>query len=242
MSQTKPKILVVIPARGGSKSVPRKNIRNLNGKPLIAYTIEAANKIKDKFYKIIVSTDDEEISEISKEFGAEVRFIRPQKLAGDKVPTYPVLQHAVSFVENEDSVKIDMVMLLQPTTPFRSTEDILNCISLSQHSDTDSIISVVQVYSNHPILMKKIENGRLTHYAIEEKEGTPRQLYKPPAYMRNGAIYITKRDVLIENNSIWGTSITPYVMPAERSYNIDDEIDFLTSQIIMENAPKSDSK
>ena len=242
MNKNKLKILAIIPARGGSKSVPRKNIRKLNGKPLIAYTIEAANEIKDKFHKIIVSTDDEEISEISKIFGAEVPFIRPKELAGDKTPTYPVLQHAVNFVENQDSIKIDLVMLLQPTTPFRNTEDISNSIKLSQTSDSDSVISVVQVFSTHPILMKKIENGVLTHYSIEEKEGTPRQLYEPAAYMRNGAIYLTKRDVLINNNSIWGNSITPYIMPQERSYNIDDEIDFLSSEMILRNQSKYTNK
>lgn len=230
------KILAIIPARGGSRSVPRKNIRDLNGKPLIAYTIEAANKIKDKFHKIIVSTDDEEISEISKKYGADVPFIRPSKLAEDQTPTYPVLQHAVHFIENQDSIFIDLIMLLQPTTPFRTTEDILNCLHLSQTSNTDSVISVVQVFSTHPILMKKIENNRLVHFSIEEKEGTPRQLYKPPAYMRNGAIYVTKRDTLIQKNSIWGDSITPYIMPQERSFNIDDEIDFSTSEMIMKKS------
>ena len=129
-------------------------------------------------------------------------------------------------------------MLLQPTAPFRTTEDMLNCLNLSQTSNTDSVISVVQVFSYHPILMKKIENNRLTHFSIEEKEGTPRQLYEPPAYMRNGAIYITKRNNLIEQNSIWGNSITPYVMPQERSYNIDDEIDFITSEMMMKKSTK----
>ncbi len=236
MEQSNMKILAIIPARGGSKSVPRKNIRNLNGKPLIAYTIEAAKKIEDKFHKIIVSTDDEKIAEVSKHYGADVPFIRPSNLAEDKTPTYPVLQHAVNFVEKKDCINIDLIMLLQPTAPFRTTEDILNCLHLSQVSDTDSVISVVQVFSYHPILMKKIQNNRLTHFSIEEKEGTPRQLYKPPAYMRNGAIYVTKRDTLIEQNSIWGNSITPYIMPQERSYNIDDEIDFVTSEMMMKKS------
>tara|TARA_B100000029_G_scaffold514404_1_gene617080 strand:- start:1263 stop:1979 length:717 start_codon:yes stop_codon:yes gene_type:complete len=233
MDKSDLKILAIIPARGGSKSVPGKNIRELNGKPLIAYTIESAKKIKDKFHRIIVSTDDEKIAEISKTYGADVPFIRPSDLATDKTPTYPVLQHAVHFVENQDSINIDLIMLLQPTAPFRTTEDILNCLKLSQTSNTDSVISVVQVFSHHPILMKKIEKNRLTHFSIEEKEGTPRQLYKPPAYMRNGAIYLTKRDTLIEKNSIWGDSITPYIMPQERSHNIDDEIDFITSELVM---------
>ena len=233
MGKSELKILAIIPARGGSKSVPGKNIRELNGKPLIAYTIEAAKKIEDKFHRIIVSTDDEKIGKISKDYGADVPFIRPNHLAEDKTPTYPVLQHAVHFVEKQDSINIDLIMLLQPTAPFRTTEDILNCLQLSQSSNTDSVISVVQVFSHHPILMKKIENNRLLHFSIEEKEGTPRQLYKPPAYMRNGAIYVTKRDTLIEKNSIWGDSITPYIMPQERSHNIDDEIDFITSELVM---------
>ena len=233
MGKSELKILAIIPARGGSKSVPGKNIRELNGKPLIAYTIEAAKKIEDKFHRVIVSTDDEKIAEISKAYGADVPFIRPNDLATDKTPTYPVLQHAVHFVEKQDSINIDLVMLLQPTAPFRTTEDILNCLQLSQTSNTDSVISVVQVFSHHPILMKKIEKNRLVHFSIEEKEGTPRQLYKPPAYMRNGAIYLTKRNTLIEKNSIWGDSITPYIMPQERSHNIDDEIDFITSELVM---------
>ena len=238
MEKSNIKILAIIPARGGSKSVPKKNIRNLNGKPLIAYTIEAAKRIEEKFHKIIVSTDDEEIAEVAKHYGADVPFIRPSNLAEDKTPTYPVLQHAVNFVEKDDGINIDLIMLLQPTAPFRTTEDMLNCLNLSQTSNTDSVISVVQVFSYHPILMKKIENNRLTHFSIEEKEGTPRQLYKPPAYMRNGAIYITKRNNLIEQNSIWGNSITPYVMPQERSYNIDDEIDFITSEMMMKKSTK----
>ena len=238
MEKSNIKILAIIPARGGSKSVPKKNIRNLNGKPLIAYTIEAAKRIEEKFHKIIVSTDDEEIAEVAKHYGADVPFIRPSNLAEDKTPTYPVLQHAVNFVEKDDGINIDLIMLLQPTAPFRTTEDMLNCLNLSQTSNTDSVISVVQVFSYHPILMKKIENNRLTHFSIEEKEGTPRQLYEPPAYMRNGAIYITKRNNLIEQNSIWGNSITPYVMPQERSYNIDDEIDFITSEMMMKKPTK----
>jgi len=239
MTSSNLKILAIIPARGGSKSVPKKNIRNLNGKPLIAHTIDAANKIKNKFYRVVVSTDDEEISEISQKYGADVPFLRPAELSEDKTPTYPVLQHAVQFVEKQDSTNIDLVMLLQPTAPFRTTQDILNCINLGQDLNTDSIISVVQVFSTHPILMKKIEDGLLTHYSVEEKEGTPRQLYDPPAYMRNGAIYLTKRDVLIKDNSIWGNSITPYIMPQERSYNIDDEIDFVTSEIMMKKNNKN---
>lgn len=233
------KILTVITARGGSKSVPGKNIRLLGNKPLIGYTIESAKATKDLFYKIIVSTDDRAIADVSKSFGAEVPFIRPSNLAEDKTPTLPVLQHAVNFIEDQDKVLIDWVLLLQPTAPFRSAKDIRRVVELSQQLDADSIISVVQVFSTHPGLMKKIENNELKSFFGEEIEGTPRQQLKPSAYMRNGAIYMTKRDVLMKNNSIWGKKITPYIMPLERSYNIDDEIDFKTAEVIINDEEKN---
>ena len=200
------KVLAVIPARGGSKGVPRKNIREVGGKPLIAYTIETAVALKSLFHRIIVSTDDEEIARVAEQFGAEVPFMRPPELAGDKVKMIPVLQHAVRTIEQMDRVQMDWVMLLQPTAPFRSQEDIRAAMEIAESSKHDSVISVVQVFAVHPILMKKIENNTLLSYMIDEVEGTRRQDYNPPAYMRNGAIYLTKRDVLINLSSIWGQS------------------------------------
>ena len=224
---------MVIPARGGSKGVPRKNIRLVCGKPLIAYTIETALAARHLFYRIIVSTDDEEIADVARRHGAEVPFMRPAELAGDNVPMVPVLQHAVQFVEQQDKVRSDWVCLLQPTDPFRTVEDIEEALRLAQAGGCDSVISVVQVFSVHPILMKRIENGRLLPYCIEEKEGTRRQDYQPPAYMRNGAIYLTKRDVLMERDSIWGDVIRPYVMPPERSVGVDSELDLKLVEFLM---------
>lgn len=228
------KILAVIPARGGSKGVLRKNIRPLGGKPLIAHSIEAALASKDLLYRIIVSTDDPEIAEVASKWGAEIPFMRPAYLAADKSPTLPVLTHAVEFIEQQDQVKLDWILLLQPTAPFRSSEDIQQAIQIATSADSDSVISVVQVFADHPILMKRIENNRLLSYCIEEKEGTRRQDYDPPAYMRNGAIYLSRRDVIIYKQSIWGQSITPYLMPPERSINIDSEIDLIVAQHMME--------
>jgi len=224
------KILAVIPARGGSKGVPRKNIRLLGDRPLIAYTIETALKAQNLLHRVIVSTDDEEIAGIARQYGAEVPFIRPAELGADKARMVPVLQHAVSFVEDQDHVHLDWVLLLQPTTPFRSVEDIQEAVHLSQTGGCDSVISVVQVFGVHPILMKRIENDRLLPFCIDEKEGTRRQDYQPPAYMRNGAIYLTRRNGLMENGSIWGKVIRPYIMPEERSVNIDNEMDFLIAE------------
>lgn len=228
------KILAVIPARGGSKGVARKNIRPVCGKPLIAYTIETALAARNLLHRSIVSTDDPEIKAIACEYGADVPFLRPPELAGDRVPTLPVLQHAVRFVEEADGVALDWVLLLQPTAPLRVIEDIEASVTLAHQNSCDSVISVLQVFAEHPILMKRIEDDRLLPYCIEEKEGTRRQDYQPPAYMRNGAIYLTRRDVLMEQDSIWGQAICPYVMPAERSVSIDSELELKLVELIMQ--------
>jgi CMP-N,N'-diacetyllegionaminic acid synthase len=229
-----PKVLAIIPARGGSKGVPRKNIRPVCGKPLIAYTIETALAARHMFSRIVVSTDDEEISEIARRYGADVPFLRPAGLADDKAPMVPVIQHAVRFVEQDDNIQFDWVCLLQPTEPFRTAEDIEQSLSIALKGECDSVISVVQVFSVHPILMKRVDAGRLVPYCIEEKEGTRRQDYQPPAYMRNGAIYLTNRDVLVERGSIWGNVIHPYIMPPERSVGIDSELDFKLVELLMQ--------
>jgi CMP-N,N'-diacetyllegionaminic acid synthase len=228
------KILAVIPARGGSKGVVRKNIRPICGKPLIAYTIETALAARHLLHRSIVSTDDPEIKAIACEYGADVPFLRPPELAGDRVPTLPVLQHAVRFVEEADGVALDWVLLLQPTAPLRVIEDIEASVTLTHQNSYDSVISVVQVLAEHPILMKRIEDDRLLPYCIEEKEGTRRQDYQPPAYMRNGAIYLTRRDVLMEQDSIWGQVICPYVMPPERSVSVDNELELKLVELIMQ--------
>ena len=228
------KILAVIPARGGSKGVVRKNIRPICGKPLIAYTIETALAARHLLHRSIVTTDDPEIKAIACDYGADVPFLRPPELAGDSVPTLPVLQHAVDFVETQDDIRLDWVLLLQPTAPLRLLEDIEASLTLAFENRCDSVISVVQVFAEHPILMKRIEDNQLLPYCIEEKEGTRRQDYQPPAYMRNGAIYLTRRDVLMDKNSIWGHVICPYVMPPERSVSVDSELELKLLELLIE--------
>ncbi|HVO83570.1 MAG TPA: acylneuraminate cytidylyltransferase family protein [Syntrophobacteria bacterium] len=227
------KVLAVIPARGGSKGVPRKNIRLLCGRPLIAYAIETALAVRHLLHRIVVSTDDQEIARIARACGADVPFLRPADLGEDRTPMLPVLQHAALFVERQDSVTLDWVLLLQPTAPLREAKDIEAALALAYQGGCDSVISVVQVSAVHPILMKRIENDRLLPYCLEEKEGTRRQDYLPPAYMRNGAIYLTRRPVLMEQDSIWGAVIRPYVMPEERSVSVDSELDLKTVEISM---------
>jgi CMP-N,N'-diacetyllegionaminic acid synthase len=227
------RVLGVIPARGGSKGVPRKNVRPVCGKPLIAYSIESALAARDVLDRIVVSTDDEEIAAVARQYGADVPFMRPADIAGDRVPMVPVLQHAVRFAEQDEGRRYDWVCLMQPTEPFRTADDIRAALDLGRQGGCDSVISVVQVFAVHPMLMKRIDNGQLLPWSVPEPEGTRRQDYQPAAYMRNGAVYLTRRDVLMERGSIWGAVIRPLVMPPERSVGVDSDIDMKLVELLM---------
>jgi CMP-N,N'-diacetyllegionaminic acid synthase len=234
MPTSRPRILAVIPARGGSKGVPRKNIRLVCGRPLIEYTIETALSGRDLFHRVIVSTDDSEIAEVARRAGAEVPFMRSAELATDNAKSVDVLRHAGHFVEQQDGITLDWIMLLQPTEPFRTREDLERVIEIGEDTGCDSVISVVQVFAVHPMLMKRIENGQLKAWCVEEPEGTRRQDYQPAAYMRNGAIYLTRRDVLLKHGSIRGQDSRAYIMPPERSVGVDNELDLRMVEILME--------
>jgi CMP-N,N'-diacetyllegionaminic acid synthase len=219
-------VLAVVPARGGSKGVPRKNLREVGGRPLLAWTLDlgraaAAAGVVDR---AVLSTDDPEIAALGRAEGADVPFERPADLARDTVKMAPVLRHAVLEMEAQGGARYDWVLLLQPTSPFRTLDDVRAAVELAATGGCDSVISVVQVFDVHPVLMKKIEGDALLPFCVPEPEGTRRQDYAPAAYMRNGAIYLTRRDVLVERGSIWGDVIRPYVMPEERSVSIDTEL------------------
>lgn len=231
-----PKILVVITARGGSKGVPRKNVRLVNGKPLIAYAIEAALEAKDYLYKIIVSTDDEEIAAVSKEFGAEIPFMRPAELASDTAASLPVIQHAAQQIEEQDGITLDWTLLIQPTTPLIRGEDVINIIDLIESSPkATSIISVVNAMDSHPIKLKTIKEGQLHSYIEDAPQSYRRQDLDNNLYKRNGCLYMTRRNTLLEDNDLYGPFITPYIMPEERSLDIDTEFDLKLAEFILQN-------
>ena len=223
------KIIGVIPARGGSKSIPRKNIKILQGKPLVVYTIEEAKK-SNYLTHLVVSTEDEEIKNISLKYGAEVPFLRPKELATDDALAIPTVQHTVITIEKIKNIKYNYVIMLQPTTPLRETEDIDKALAMLIEADADGVISVVDVDNWHPMKMKKFdENSYLIDYQTPPVENPPRQIL-PKVYMVNGAIYATKRDILMEKNTFKGEKCLGYIMPPERSVNIDTEIDFLIAE------------
>lgn len=223
-----PSFLGVIPARGGSKGVPRKNIRLLAGIPLIVYTIRAAlscNVITDT----VLSTDDPEIRKLAIEYGAQAPFLRPAELATDMALAVPTVQHAVREMEAIRGRHYDYIAMLQPTTPLRTSEDLSVALNRLINLKADGIISVVDVDNWHPMKMKKFQGDRLVNYEQPPVENPTRQTL-PSVYMVNGALYATRRDVFMERNTFQGDFCLGYIMPAERSVNIDSELDFVLAE------------
>jgi CMP-N-acetylneuraminic acid synthetase len=225
-------ILGVIPARGGSKSVPRKNLADLLGKPLIAYTIEAA-KHSRRLSHYVVSSEDAEILAVAKELGAPAPFVRPQELASDQAPSLPVVQHAIREMERMQGLTFDYVVLLQPTTPMRRAEDIDAALDKLIATGADSVISVCDVGAYHPARMRRIVDDRLVELPIKEPREMARRQDLPPVYIRNGAIYAARRDLVMIENSMVGEDCRAFVMPEERSVNIDGRLDLLMAEILM---------
>jgi len=218
------RILGIIPARGGSKGVPKKNIRSFAGKPLIGYTIESA--LNSQINEIIVSTDDKLIADISISLGARVPFIRPYDISSDTSSSIDVCIHALHAMENINNFNYDAIMMLQPTAPFRTCEDINASIDiLKRNSSSDSVISVVNVLAHHPARMKYLDNGILIDPPFCEVYENQNRQELQPMYIRNGAIYLTKRNTLI-NRSFKGANCMAYIMPEIRSANIDTLQDF----------------
>lgn len=222
----KPKIIAIIPARGGSKGIPRKNIRLLCDKPLIAYTIEAAlgSKYVDR---VLVSTEDGEIAEIAKQYGAEV-IKRPLELATDSASTEPVLEHVVRYLEKTEDYRADIVVLLQPTSPLRNAGHIDEALETFFTSKYDSLLSVCL---SHIFLWKLDRKG--VYSVSYDFRNRPRRQDRQPEYRENGAIYITKYDTLMNKHNRLGGKIGLYVMPDENSWEIDTEFDFrLCEQLV----------
>ena len=228
-------MLGVIPARGGSKGIPRKNIKLLAGKPLLQYPAEAALSAK-RLARIILSTEDAEIAEVGRRCGLDVPFMRPKNLAQDDTPTLPVLQDAVRRLEKAGD-SFDAVMVLQPTNPLRRPEDIDGSMELLQRTGADSVISFVEVGDRHPARMKLIDDeGRVTDPPFAEQFEGQRRQDLPKLFLREGSIYLTRRNVLMNQNSIKGHDCRAWMVPEERACNIDTPLDwFIAEQLLQYN-------
>lgn len=217
------RILAVTLARGGSKAIPKKNIIDVNGFPLLYYTIREALKcsILDSY---IVSSDNDEIINVAKKLGARCPFKRPAELSSDTARSADALIHALSVME-EYNAQYDYVVELMATNPLKREEDISNCIKLAIDSNHHSSVAVHELNDHHPARIKYLENGKLKPFYKEVPESR-RQDLKPKAYIRSGSIYVTSRDFLLEKKSRYSDNDTlAYILSNDRVINIDEPLD-----------------
>ena len=234
LTETRAKILGIIPARGGSKGVPRKNIRVVAGRPLIAYAIEAA-KGSRRLSRFVVSTDDGEIACVARQCGAEV-VLRPPELAADDTPMVPVVQHALQVLGAAGEA-YDYVVLLQPTAPLRTARHVDEALDLLIKTGADSVISVTAVPTHYsPHWQFVVDRGLLRRYTGEPLRAiVKRRQDLPKTYTRNGAIYACKTALPLRGGDLYGERCVPYEMSPRDSVNIDSEDDLrLAEQLLLE--------
>ena len=228
------RVIAIIPARGGSKGLPGKNIKELCGKPLIAWSIEAGlgSKYTDE---VMVTTDSDEVASIARAFGASVPFMRPTELASDTSTSFEAIKHAIEFYENELQKKFDYIVLLEPTSPLREKDDIDGMIEkiISMEDQFDAIVSLGEVHE-HPSIMKKIVGNGNEPYYKELVMATRRQ-DNEVAYFPYGVAYILKTQTLLEEKSFYPHRTTHRIIKRYQCYEIDDIYDFLAIENIMKH-------
>ena len=225
-------VLGVILARGGSKRVPRKNIKELGGKPLIVWTIEAAQKAKTLDY-CLVSTNDDEIAKISRQYGAHVPFKRPARLGEDVDSIEPTI-HAIKKYEKKKKKTVSHVVMLQPTSPFRTADDIDECVRIAKVTGVDTVVSVKKVteYPEWMFEMKPFSHELIPFMGIELEGSNLISQNMPFRVYPNGAVYVVKRETAMSGR-IFGDRIYGYTMPIERSIDLEEEYDFMTASAMI---------
>ena len=227
--------LAIIPARGGSKGLPDKNILSLADKPLIVWSIEAARKSK-YIDKCIVSTDDDKISDIVKNFDGEIPFKRPAHLATDESRTFDVLEHGINFFKNQ-SVEFDYLVLLEPTSPLRDSNDIDEAIMTlhEKRNIADSIVGVSKVEATHPAFDLSINKAGLIRPYMGESFKMLRRQEIEELYFFEGSVYVSDIQVLLKEKGFYHDRTLPFVVPRWKSLEIDEIIDLLTAETVIKN-------
>ena len=231
MAQKMNKVLCTICMRSGSKGVPGKNLRNLHGKPLMAYTIDQAKR-SSLFEYVIVSTDSAEIAETAKQYGAEAWFLRPTELATDEAPKLPVIRHAFLEAEKYYGHEFEILVDLDATSPLRSVEDIKNSYEQFSAEGADILITGSPSRKNPYFNMVEITDGRVRK--VKELQSPPaRRQDAPEVYDMNASIYIWKRKALLECETLFTDKTSLYVMPERRSIDVDTELDWELVEFII---------
>jgi CMP-N-acetylneuraminic acid synthetase len=222
------KILGIIPARGGSKGVPGKNILQVDGKPLLAYAI-ACGEASEKISQVVVSTDSPEIAQVAKDYGAQV-MLRPQELAADASDVADAVRFTLEGFQKKGE-QFDRIVLLQPTAPLRTGKNIDEAINLMEHSGNDAVISVVKVEDNHPARMYDVNDGNMT--ALHPEWEKRRRQDLPEYYLRNGCIYAIKTDVFLTEKTLMPTLKSAYIMNEKWWVNVDTPTDIYLLERLM---------
>jgi CMP-N,N'-diacetyllegionaminic acid synthase len=236
----RPTVLGVVTARAGSKGIPGKNTRRLAGKPLIAYTIEAA-LASGAFDRLILSSDDEEAARIARDFGVDVPFMRPAALCADDTPHLPVMQHAVAWMRERQHYRPDWVMILMPTSPLRRPEHIVESVALALRSGADAVVSVDEMPPHfHPMRAVTVDEDGWARLLVGDRPIRRRPVRRqdmPKAWVFNGAVYLFKASLLEEPEpSLYGDRVAAYAMAPPFGHNIDDESDWTEAERIMSSS------
>lgn len=235
MKKVNAKVLFIITARGGSKGVPHKNIKEIDKIPLVAYKIIAAQRCNCTKKRIIVSTDDHEIEEISKKYGAEVPFIRPNYLAQDDSSSMDVINHALSWVDKNDVETYDYICVLEPSSPFATGQDLQDAFLKLQDTNADTLLGMKETEVNTCFIDELDADGGLSAFyeKIKNIKDTRRQA-QTKQYTMNGCMYIAKMDYFRKNSIFHSIHSIPYIMPAETSIEIDNMLDYYFACFLVE--------
>lgn len=226
------RVVAIVTARGGSKGVPRKNVRMLGGKPLLAWTVEAARGAS-RLTRVILTTDDDEIAALGRTLGIEVPFIRPAELALDVTPTLPVVQHAVSWLETTGE-RYDAIVVLQPTSPLRTAATIDGCVQCFEATGADSVVTILPVPPEHnPHWVYFRDANGLLRLSTGESAPIARRQDLPPAFHREGSVFVVRRDVVMDRNSLYGERVVGYPVDPADSIDIDSVEDWARAEAVI---------
>lgn len=237
----RPKILGVTLARSGSKGVPGKNVKDLAGRPLLAYTIDEAKK-SQWITDYIVSTESRDVQLQALQLGAQAPFLRPSYLATDTATSAHALIHAVEWMEKKHGQRFEYVVELMATNPLKTVEDIDSCLSRLVDTGADSVVALNEVGDGHPARLKKIVGDKIVDFCVPEPLEARRQDLIPKAFIRSGSIYALRRDELMVHGRRYGSNNSvAYILPAERAINIDSELDWIVAESLIRRMKESHS-